>query len=243
MNQHSFARGQGNKATPQTTAQNTRQPLARGFVSLLLNAVAGWVDAVGYLALLASIQMFPSFMSGNLTKIVTDAVSGEAMKSWMIAGAVLAFFIGAVVGRLVNAGKARRDPLSLALVAGVLAFSAVNLELGGFEYVTLLALAASMGMINHAFSGHMQFHVHTFLSGVWLTLAAAVADLIAGRAGWREALAPAMTLLSVLTGAFTGALAVTYAPLAVSIFMPTAVILLVVIALLAGRAKLDDANE
>ena len=220
-----------------------RITMPQGFVSLILNAVSGWVDAVGYLALLASIRMFPSFMSGNLTKIVTDAVSGEFRSAALIAGAVVAFFTGAVAGRLVNGGHARRDPWSLAMVAAVLAASAINLRLDGIEYLSLLALAAAMGMINNAYSGRMQFHVHTFLSGVWVSLATALADMIAGRAGWRAAVVPAVTLLSVLTGAFAGALSVTFAPLSVSIFVPSAVIAVIVVALLSGLVPMDDAAD
>ncbi|MCD1637065.1 DUF1275 domain-containing protein [Martelella mediterranea] len=214
--------------------QIARLSVPQGLVSLILNAVAGWVDAVGYLALLSSVQMFPSFMSGNLTKIVTEAVSGHGATSLKIAGAVLAFFTGGVVGRLVNAGEVRRDPASLALVAGVLAASAVNLEMGGSPYLTLVALAAAMGMINHAFSGHMDFEVRTYLSGILVTLAGKVADAIAGRARWREAVAPAATLLSVLAGVFAGALTVIQAPLVVSIALPAAVIAVIVVALLFG---------
>ena len=220
-----------------------RIKMPQGRVSLILNMVSGWVDAVGYLALLASIQMFPSFMSGNLTKIVTDAVSGSPMRSVMIGGAVLSFFAGAVVARLVNGGRARRDPASLGLVSAVLGISGLNLLLGGFEYVTLLAMAAAMGMINNAYSGRMQFHVHTFLSGIWVALATAVADRIAGRAGWEAAVVPGVTMLSVLTGALAGALSVTYAPLSVSILMPTAVIGVIALALLAGLIPVEDPDD
>ena len=219
-----------------------RLSMPHGFVSLILNAVSGWVDAVGYMALLASIRMFPSFMSGNLTKIVTDAVSGEVASSGLIVGAVLAFFVGAVVGRLVNAGEVRRDPLSLGLVAVVLGASATNLHLGGYEYLSLLALAAAMGMINNAYSGRMQFHVHTFLSGIWVALATALADRIAGRGDGRAAVVPMVTMLSVLSGAFAGALSVTYAPLAVSIFLPTAAIAVIVAGLVSGLIPMIDAE-
>ena len=214
--------------------------MPHGVVSLFLNAIAGWVDAVGYMALLASIRMFPSFMSGNLTKIVTDAVSGETTSSGLIAGAVLAFFVGAVVGRLVNAGKARRDPLSLGLVAVILGGSAANLHLGGVEYPSLVALAAAMGMMNNAYSGRMRFHVHTFLSGIWVALATALADRIAGRGDGQAAVVPLVTLLSVLSGAFAGALSVSYAPLAVSIFLPTAAIAVIVAGLLSGLIPMID---
>ena len=213
----------------------------RGVVSLVLNGVAGWVDAVGYLALLASIQMFPSFMSGNLTKIVTDAVSGNAATAAKIAGAVGMFFVGGVVGRLVNAGEARRDPASLALVAAVLGASAVNLAVGGSEYLSLVALATAMGMINHAFSGHMDFHVRTYLSGTWLALSEAVADAIAGRGEWHGSVLPLVRLSSVLIGVLAGSLSVTHAPLSVSIAVPAAIIAVVVVALLAGMA--DDEHD
>ncbi|TYC64299.1 DUF1275 domain-containing protein [Rhodobacterales bacterium] len=230
MPQKSESRGPGAEANPQIT----RLSIPQGFVSLILNAVAGWIDAVGYLAMLASIQMFPSFMSGNLTKIVTGVVNGNGATSLKIAAGVLAFFAGGVVGRLVNAGEARRDPASLALVAGVLGASAVNLVMGGDAYLTLVALAAAMGMINHAFSGHMDFHVRTYLSGMLVTLAGKVADAIAGRGNWCEAVGPVVTLLSVLIGALAGALMVIHAPLVVSISLPAAVIAALVIALLTG---------
>ncbi len=224
-----------------------KQPFAhlsmpQGFVSLLLNAVAGYIDAVGYLALLSSIRMFPSFMSGNLTKIVTSVANGDGTTSLKITGAVFAFFMGSVMGRLVNAGKPRRDPASLALVAGVLGVSTVNLMMGGHEYLTLVALAAAMGMINHSFSGNMDFYVRTFLSGMLVALAGTLADVIAGRANWREMVVPLATLLSVLGGAFAGALMVIHLPLTVSITLPTAVITIVVIALLTGLVRPDD-NE
>ena len=86
----------------------------------------------------------------------------------------------------------------------------------------------------------MQFHVHTFLSGIWVSLAAAVADAIAGRESWRKMIVPGTTMISVLTGALAGAVSVTYAPLVVSIFMPTVVIALIVLALLSGLATVDD---
>ena len=236
---HTTTRGQN----PDGRQQIARLSMPQSVVSLLLNAVAGWVDAVGYLALLASVQMFPSFMSGNLTKIVTGAVTGDGRKSLMIAGGVLAFFAGGVVGRLVNGGEARRDPVSLSLVAALLGVAAINLLAGGHEYLTLLALAAGMGMINHAFSGHMHFKVRTFLSGLWLTLSAAVADVIAGRSGWRVIVVPLVTLLSVLSGAFAGALSVTHATLVVSIVVPAAVIVAVVVALLAGLVREEDGSD
>ena len=217
--------------------------MPKGFVSLILNAVAGYVDAVGYLALLASVQMFPSFMSGNLTKIVTDLVNGHGATSLKIAGAVLAFFLGSVVGRLINAGEPRRDAASLALVAGILAGSAVNLVMGGHEYLTLVSLAAAMGMINHSFSGHMDFYVRTFLSGMLVSLAGTVADVIAGRATWREAVVPVATLLSVLVGAIAGALMAIHAPLVVSISVPVALIAAIVIALLTGLVDPKDSAE
>ena len=51
-----------------------------------LNFVAGWVDAVGFLALVGSVQAFPSFMSGNSTKVVTDLVSGKLALAGLVAG-------------------------------------------------------------------------------------------------------------------------------------------------------------
>ena len=52
-----------------------------------LNLVAGWVDAAGFLALVGPVSAFPSFTSGDSTKVVFDLVSGDTQAASLIAGA------------------------------------------------------------------------------------------------------------------------------------------------------------
>ena len=220
-----------------------RRLFTQDHVSMVLNAVAGWVDSMGYLSLLASLRMFPSFMSGNLTKIVTDAVTGDFSSARGIAGAVSAFFAGVIIARLVNGGAESRDPISLAMVAFTLGVSALNLRLGGSEYLTLVLLALGMGMINRAFSGHMAYQVRPFLSGVWVQLGSTLADVIVGRASLSEAVGPTVTVGTVLIGAMSGAVAITYANTTFAIAVPASVVTLIVLVLLAGLVEPRDRED
>ena len=111
-----------------------------------LNFVAGWVDAVGFLALVGSVRAFPSFMSGNSTKVVTDLVSGKTALAGMVAAVVLVFILGTIVSRLINNGARLRETAALAAVAGVLWLAGAGAVSHWSDYALLLLLSTDAGV-------------------------------------------------------------------------------------------------
>jgi len=59
----------------------------------LLSALAGFVDAIGFIQ---SGGFFVSFMSGNSTRLAVGTV--EAVRDALVAGAIILCFLGGVVG-------------------------------------------------------------------------------------------------------------------------------------------------
>lgn len=117
-------------------------------VAAALSAVAGWVDAVAFLAIGG---YFVSFMSGNTTRGAVDATTGGP---WWLALVLLAGFVSGVaaagvVQRLV---PRRAGTAALSLVTALLlaAASAAALDLPVLVVGTLLA--AGMGAVNVVFA-------------------------------------------------------------------------------------------
>ena len=194
--------------------------LSRGHAVFLLNLVAGWIDGVGFLALVGTVQAFPSFMSGNSTKIVTDAASGKFGLAAAIGGVVLAFILGTIVARLLNDGSRRRETAALLAVAMGIWLASAGAIAGWSKDMLLLALAFAMGMINRSLQGRNGYTVHTFVSGVIVTIGSDVADAISGRGAWRQALLPLSIWGAILAGAAVGALVVLRIGLFPSLLVP-----------------------
>ena len=86
-----------------------------------LSALAGYVDAIGFLELGG---FFVSFMSGNSTRLAVGLMNG-ASEAALAGGLILTFVTGVVGGSLVGKlAKARRRPAVLLLVAALLTFAA-----------------------------------------------------------------------------------------------------------------------
>jgi uncharacterized membrane protein YoaK (UPF0700 family) len=66
-------------------------------LAICLIAIAGYVEAVGFLKLA---HLFVSFVSGDSTQFAVSAIQGEASKAGEAAGIIALFVIGVVGGRL-----------------------------------------------------------------------------------------------------------------------------------------------
>ncbi|WP_203076253.1 DUF1275 family protein [Falsiroseomonas ponticola] len=167
----------------------------RWWLGLVLSAVAGFVDAVGWIAFGG---VFVAFMSGNTTRLGVEAVRGDGVAAWQAAQPVLAFVAGAVAG----AWARRAGGLAglLAAEAALLAMAAAMVAASG---AAVLPLALAMGMQNLArqAAGPAQLG-GTFITGTLVGLAQALA---AGE--WRGAGAQAAAWLALLAGILAGALA------------------------------------
>lgn len=179
------------------------QHVGRGALALSagLAAVAGFVDAVGYLD---TGGLFVSFMSGNSTQGAVDVPTSLALAAVPL-GLIAAFVSGVVVGGVVR-------PRSRRAQAGVIAGSALAVGL-----VALLAtagpstlwraglLAAAMGALNTLFLAEDRARVAiTYSTGTLVSLGLGLAALLTGRSrtAWRR---PLLLWAALVTGAVLGA--------------------------------------
>ncbi|MFA7587207.1 MAG: YoaK family protein [Novosphingobium sp.] len=173
-----------------------RQTLAIG-----LAALAGYVDAIGFLS---ADGYFVSFMSGNTTRMAVDMAQDwrtAAMPAMLIAGFVCGVAAGSAVG--IRAGRWRK-PAVTALVALLLGSAAL---LRGIDHQqgTLALIVVAMGAINNTFQRNGEVAVGlTYMTGALVKLGQALGSLLARapRPGWA---AYGLLWLGLAGGALAGA--------------------------------------
>lgn len=176
----------------------------RRLLAALLAALAGYVDAVGFIA---SGGFFLSFMSGNSTRLGVGLMAGPSGAA-LFAGAVMAAFVaGVTAASLLSGGEgATRQRRVLLLVAALLAAAATGLSAAAGPLPYLL-VAAGMGAANAAFEemGDVRFGI-TYMTGTLVRLGLRLAALLRGedRDGWRPL---ALHWLTLVAGAVLGAAA------------------------------------
>jgi len=176
---------------------------ARSHIALAIGAaaLAGYVDAIGFLSLEG---FFVSFMSGNTTRLAVGlaGIPGEALVAGrLIAAFLLGVIIGSLLGRL---GGWRRQPMILALVGLMIAAGAAAGAYGLPAIATLL-VAAAMGAENTTFERDGEVAIGlTYMTGALVKLGQRIASAITG--GPKFAWAPyALLWIGLAAGAVTGA--------------------------------------
>lgn len=169
----------------------------------LLSALAGFVDAIGFIQ---SGGFFVSFMSGNSTRLAVGTV--EAVRDALVAGTIILCFLGGVVGGTLLGSRfeARRAAAVLLLIAALLALAALVEGHGAFfAAVTLLAFA--MGAENAVFERGGEVRIGlTYMTGSLVRIGSGLAGLILGR-GSNGLGAYLLLWLGFVAGAIAGALA------------------------------------
>lgn len=168
-----------------------------------LAALAGYVDAIGFLA---TGGFFVSFMSGNTTRLGVGlaSLSGEAA----VAIRLIVMFVGGVaLGSLVAraAGQWRR-PVILILIAALLG-GCVLLDGRAQPGPAVAFLALIMGMENTVLSGDGEVRVGiTYMTGTLVRVGQQIAAAITGGpgGGWIPHL---MLWAGLMCGAWIGAAA------------------------------------
>lgn len=193
----SITRSSGFKL-PRSTDVTRLQARARLF-ACLLSAIAGFVDAVGFIR---TGGFFVSFMSGNSTRLGIG-ISASIATASIAAGIVVAFVAGVVCGSLVGDKAGTRRPAAvLLLVSALLACSAV-LQSEGRASIAFLALA--MGAENAVFerNGEVRLGV-TYMTGSLVRVGSGLAASLLGRKGeaWLSYL---LLWLAFVCGAIMGA--------------------------------------
>lgn len=155
----------------------------RRLLAISLAALAGYVDAVGFLS---ADSYFVSFMSGNTTRLGVDLVSQPhraVIPALLILGFVLGVTGGAVLA--IRAGYWRK-PVVVGLVATLLLGAAALREMGAVEPAVALMVLA-MGTLNNTFQRQGEVSVGlTYMTGALVKFGQGLGAALCGvaRPGW-----------------------------------------------------------
>jgi len=168
-----------------------------------LSALAGYVDAIGFLA---TGGFFVSFMSGNSTRLGVGIaeMSANAAVAAMLIGS---FLIGAIAGSLVGRWSRFHHRAIVALLLAVLLAGAAVLGDFGRLWPAAILMAAAMGVENIFFAEGTEVRIGlTYMTGRLVKIGQLLAAAIAreDRWGW----IPHLVLWSgLLGGGAAGAIA------------------------------------
>lgn len=169
-------------------------------MALSLAALAGYVDAIGFIQVGG---FFVSFMSGNSTRLAVGMF--DAAPDWIKAASLIAsFFIGVIAGSLVGRLSRRRHSAVLALVSVALILGAIGAQ-WGWAMTSALALAFAMGAENATFERDGEVLVGlTYMTGTFVKAGQRVAGALVGEDP-RAWIPHAMLWLALVSGAVAGA--------------------------------------
>ncbi len=179
-----------------------RMDHARRRFAVALAAMAGFVDAVGFLS---ADGYFVSFMSGNTTRLGV-ALGTDVPRALVPALLITGFVVGVTLGALValKAG-ARRKPAVLGLVTLCLLEAALARVLGQ-RGAMLAGLVLAMGALNNTFLRDGEVAVGlTYMTGALVKLGQGLARQLAGVSGGGEWRPWALLWSGLLAGAVVGA--------------------------------------
>ncbi|HXC55410.1 MAG TPA: YoaK family protein [Rhizomicrobium sp.] len=175
-------------------------------LAAFLSALAGYVDAIGFLKLGG---FFVSFMSGNSTRLAVALAQG----SWQAvegAGLIGSFVAGVIVGAFIgHIAKGHRRLAVLLVVATLLALAAA-LNRMGIVPAAIAAMALAMGAENAVFErdGEVQIGL-TYMTGTLVKMGRGIAAALLGGAPF--AWLPYLLLwFGLICGAVLGAVAYPY---------------------------------
>ena len=169
-----------------------------------LSALAGYVDAIGFLSLGG---FFVSFMSGNSTRLAVGLGTGSSATALLAATLIGSFVAGVVAGSMAgqSAGVHRHSAVLL-LVAGLLGLAAWLGGNGASAHTTAILMALAMGAENCVFERDGEVHIGlTYMTGTLVKLGQRLAAALRGGTSW--AWLPYLLLWAGLAaGAVAGAL-------------------------------------
>jgi uncharacterized membrane protein YoaK (UPF0700 family) len=171
-----------------------------------LAAVAGFVDAVGFLTLGG---FFVSFMSGNSTRLVAGLAQGELQTVATAGVLIVLFVVGVSLGSAAGhyAGRRRRQVV-LAAVTGLLVTASLLASLGADGRVAMAFATMAMGATNALFERDGEVSIGlTYMTGTLVRFGQRLtASLLryGERGAWRPHL---VHWLALVLGALAGALA------------------------------------
>lgn len=173
-------------------------------LALPLIAIAGSVDAIGFLKLR---HLFVSFVSGDSTQW-SVAVSAADWSTAASPGLIVAVFVAGVIGGYMIRAVAGAWARCAVLLSEALLL-AVAIPLGAHPQALGVPMAAAMGLQNAVIGNSGRLHPPvTYVTGTLVRLGRNLAQAITGRAQGRWEWVPYLLLwLSLTAGAIAGAAA------------------------------------
>jgi uncharacterized membrane protein YoaK (UPF0700 family) len=171
-------------------------------LAICLTALAGYVDAIGFMKLGG---FFVSFMSGNSTRLAVGMAQGTGEAT--VAGSLIALFVaGVIIGSMTgHFAQARRREVVLALVAFLLAAAAI-LDSAGFPRFAVAGIVLAMGAENAVFEQDGEVRIGlTYMTGTLVKGGQRLAAALLGgdRWGWTSYM---LQWAGLVIGATCGAL-------------------------------------
>ncbi len=178
-----------------------RHPRRHWLLAALLAALAGMVDAIGFIKLGG---LFVSFMSGNSTRLAVGVVA-EPHVGMLAGGLIAAFVAGVVCGALVSARAGRHSRVVVLGFVALLLAGAALVQAAPFGLAAVFLLAMAMGAENAVFQreGEVSIGV-TYMTGALVKLGQHIATSLTGGPHWRWV--PYLLLwVGLVMGAIVGA--------------------------------------
>ena len=173
-------------------------------LAVTLSALAGFVDASGYIHFH---HLFVSFMSGNSTQTMVAAAGGDLSKVEVVGRTIVLFISGVVLGEIVGViSKRWESSLVLVIETALLGAALASLQLGLGEGWTAGLLALAMGVQNAAVHNAEGISVAlTYVTGTLVHVGRSLAHALRGKAPWHAALPFLGLWIGLAVGGLAGA--------------------------------------
>ncbi|WP_430333783.1 YoaK family protein [Rhodococcus sp. ACT016] len=157
-------------------------PRGVAVVAVFLSALAGFVDAMGFITLGG---YFVSFMSGNSTKLAVSLGDGLVGTALTGAGIVALFVLGVMAGSFTGRTAGRRHrPAVLALVTTFLVLAATAHLLDATP-VTIALIVLAMGAENATFEREGEVSISlTYMTGTLVKMGQRLVTALTGGERW-----------------------------------------------------------
>lgn len=166
------------------------------WLALLLAALAGYVDSLGFLHLGG---VFVSFMSGNSTRLAVSLAEGRWQAAGPVGGVLALFVLGAMLGALVAGGEGARSRSRVLAVEAFLLGGAAVAAGAGIAPVAIGLMVMAMAVENSVFLRDGEVGVSlTYMTGTLVKTGHALAAAVRGGDPW--AFRPYMALWAGLAG-------------------------------------------
>jgi len=192
-----------------------RAPRHRAPFAILLTAVAGFLDAVGYIELQ---HLYVSFMSGNSTHLGMSLAAAHWRDAFDASVIIGTFVLGALGGTLIADASQRFVTMVVLNTELGLLLLAAALTIGDYDRIALILVALTMGMQNtlrQVVSGADLGK--TFITGVLFAIGQSMARWFRSRTPFVQVRSNILSWTAFIVGAVLGALTLTAFGLALAL--------------------------